>query len=107
MEESPLTVPVIQQLLTGLAHLSHHNNDAEIHTTACQALANLEMNIVENKKAAAIESDIAALNALSSKTLAILERYLFPTEVNFFLLFFIFWFCFDDCHNCSYSKCLC
>jgi hypothetical protein len=33
------------------------------------------MNIVENKKAAAIESDIAALNALSSKTLALLERY--------------------------------
>jgi hypothetical protein len=74
-EESPLTVPVIQQLLTGLAHLSHHNNDDEILTDACEALSGLEMNIVENKKAAAIESDIAALNALSSKTLALLERY--------------------------------
>ncbi|XP_046460879.1 importin subunit alpha-1b-like isoform X3 [Daphnia pulex] len=81
-EESPLTVPVIQQLLTGLAHLSHHNNDDEILTAACKALSNLEMNIVENKKAAAIESDITALNALSSKTLAILERYLFPTELS-------------------------
>ncbi|XP_046460880.1 importin subunit alpha-5-like isoform X4 [Daphnia pulex] len=69
-------------LLTGLAHLSHHNNDDEILTAACKALSNLEMNIVENKKAAAIESDITALNALSSKTLAILERYLFPTELS-------------------------
>ncbi|XP_046633775.1 importin subunit alpha-1a-like isoform X2 [Daphnia pulicaria] len=80
-EESPLTVPVIQQLLTGLAHLSHHNNDDEILTAACKALSNLGMNIVENKKAAAIESDIAALDALSSKTLAILERYL-STELS-------------------------
>jgi hypothetical protein len=90
-EESPLTVPVIQQLLTGLAHLRQaqdNNDDYDILFTACDAFYGLEMNIVENKKAAAIESDIAALNALSSKTLAILERYLFPTEVNFVLLFF-------------------